>query len=147
EGASVSTYYDPLIAKVIATAESRPLAIARLVAALRDFPILGIRTNVPFLLRVLEHPRFASGDIDTAFLDREGDKLAREPDEPPPPFVDAAVAAAFAGDSASAGARPSMGAADARTGWTGPAQSASDPWQTLRQWRARRTGPLCTPPH
>ena len=48
------SYYDPLLAKVIAVAETRELARARLTAALRDFPILGIRTNLPFLLRILD---------------------------------------------------------------------------------------------
>src|SRR5262249_21911880 len=54
EGDEVSVHYDPLIAKVVATAESRALAVARLSAALRDFPILGIVTNIPFLLRIIE---------------------------------------------------------------------------------------------
>src|SRR5439155_13929952 len=54
EGGEVSIYYDPLIAKVIATAETRDLATARLVAALREFAIEGIRTNIAFLVRVLE---------------------------------------------------------------------------------------------
>src|SRR6185295_16390290 len=83
EGGEVSVYYDPMIAKVIATAETRGLAIARLTAALRAFPVLGVRTNVPFLLRVLDHPRFRSGEIDTGFLDREGMALASAPDEDP----------------------------------------------------------------
>src|SRR5262249_26823368 len=48
EGGEVSVHYDPLIAKIIAPAETRTLAAARLVAALRAFPILGVRTNVPF---------------------------------------------------------------------------------------------------
>ena len=46
EGGEVSIYYDPMIAKVIATAETRDLAIARLAAALRAFPVLGVRTNI-----------------------------------------------------------------------------------------------------
>ncbi len=56
------------------------LAIARLAAALRVFPILGVRTNIPFLVRVLEHPRSATARIDTGFLDREGaSACVREP--------------------------------------------------------------------
>ena len=58
EGDDISVHYDPLIAKVIAQAETRDLAIARLIAALREFPVLGIITNIPFLIRVLEHPSF-----------------------------------------------------------------------------------------
>src|SRR5439155_25656613 len=61
ERGNVSVHYDPLLAKVISTAETRGTAIARLSAALGDFPILGVRTNIPFLLRVLAQPRFASG--------------------------------------------------------------------------------------
>jgi acetyl/propionyl-CoA carboxylase alpha subunit len=72
----VSIHYDPIMAKVIAAAETRALAIAKLSAALRAFPILGVRTNVPFLLRILADRRFQHGDMDTGFLDREGAGLA-----------------------------------------------------------------------
>jgi acetyl-CoA carboxylase biotin carboxylase subunit len=78
EGSEISVYYDPMIAKVIATAESRPLAINRLAAALRAFQIEGVRTNVPFLIRILELPEFRDGKVDTGFLDREGATLASE---------------------------------------------------------------------
>jgi acetyl/propionyl-CoA carboxylase alpha subunit len=77
EGDAVPVHYDPLIAKVVATAESREMARTRLVSALRDYPILGVRTNIGFLLRILEHARFADGTIDTGFLDREGTALAQ----------------------------------------------------------------------
>jgi acetyl-CoA carboxylase biotin carboxylase subunit len=71
EGGEVTVHYDPMIAKVIATAESRDQARRRLLTALGGFPILGVRTNIPFLLNILEHPRFISGDVDTGFLERE----------------------------------------------------------------------------
>jgi 3-methylcrotonyl-CoA carboxylase alpha subunit len=77
EGSEISVYYDPMMAKVIATAESRPLAINRLAAALREFHIEGVRTNVPFLIRILELPAFRDGKIDTGFLDREGGAIAQ----------------------------------------------------------------------
>ena len=76
EGGEVSIYYDPMIAKVIATAETRPLATARLCAALREFQIAGIKTNRGFLLKILESDAFRNGAIDTAFLDRDGAALA-----------------------------------------------------------------------
>jgi acetyl/propionyl-CoA carboxylase alpha subunit len=78
EGGEVSIYYDPMIAKVIATAETRELAIARLIAALREFAIDGIRTNIGFLIQVLETHAFQTGDVDTAFLDREGAAIAEQ---------------------------------------------------------------------
>ena len=119
EGDEISVHYDPLVAKVIAHAETRDLAIARLVAALRAFPILGIVTNIPFLIRVLEHPSFRAGEIHTGFLDQEGAMLAEPADEPMPSFVAAAMAAADNASSASSSAP----AAD----W--------DPWSRLPGWR------------
>jgi acetyl/propionyl-CoA carboxylase alpha subunit len=93
EGGEVSIYYDPMIAKVIATAETRDLALARLTAALRAFPVLGLRTNIPFLLRVLDHPRFRTGAVDTGFLDRDGATLAEATAAEIPGFVRAAALA------------------------------------------------------
>jgi 3-methylcrotonyl-CoA carboxylase alpha subunit len=72
EGDEISVHYDPLLAKVIALAETRELAIARLGAALRAFPILGLHTNIPFLLRVLGHDDFREKAVDTEWLDRLG---------------------------------------------------------------------------
>ena len=119
EGDEISVHYDPLVAKVIAHAETRDLAIARLVAALRAFPVLGIATNIPFLIRVLEHPSFRSGEIHTGFLDREGAMLADPTDEPIPPFVAAAMMAA----DTTSGADHGTAAVD----W--------DPWNRLPGWR------------
>jgi acetyl/propionyl-CoA carboxylase alpha subunit len=76
EGGEVSVYYDPMIAKVIATAETRPLAIARLSAALREFEIAGIKTNRSFLIKILESDAFRDAAIDTAYLDRHGASIA-----------------------------------------------------------------------
>jgi acetyl/propionyl-CoA carboxylase alpha subunit len=109
EGGEVSIHYDPLIAKVIAHAETRALAISRLSSALRSFPILGVRTNVEYLVRILTHPDFRSGAIDTGFLDRHGAALA-EAAEAVPEFVRAA-----------ANSHQSVALADARRNW--------DPWQ------------------
>jgi acetyl-CoA carboxylase biotin carboxylase subunit len=122
EGGDVSIYYDPMIAKVIATGETREQASAHLVAALRDYPILGIRTNIPLLLRILEHPRFRAGDIDTAFLDREGASLADAPEMDMPPWVSAAL------DESPVSSRQSPVASR-------QSPSDFDPWGTLRSWR------------
>jgi acetyl-CoA/propionyl-CoA carboxylase biotin carboxyl carrier protein len=65
-----------MIAKVIASAETRALAIGRLAAALGEFTIEGIRTNIPFLTTLLNLPAFRDGSIDTAYIDREADALA-----------------------------------------------------------------------
>ena len=70
-------HYDPLLAKVIASAETRDAGdrAARRGAA-RVSRSSASATNIPFLLRILEHPRFRAGDVDTGFLDREGATLA-----------------------------------------------------------------------
>jgi acetyl/propionyl-CoA carboxylase alpha subunit len=81
EGGEVSIYYDPMIAKVIAAAETRALATNRMIAALRDFRIAGVRTNLPFVIRILATEAFRDGSIDTAFLDREGAAIAATIDE------------------------------------------------------------------
>ena len=69
EGGEVTPYYDPMLAKVCAFAETRDAATARLARALRELVLLGVTTNVPLLLHVLEHPAFAAGDTTTAFLE------------------------------------------------------------------------------
>jgi acetyl/propionyl-CoA carboxylase alpha subunit len=75
EGSDVSVYYDPMLAKVIVWAETRALAIARAEQALRNFHILGVRTNIAFLLSILRHPRFVRGEVYTGFVDDAGDEI------------------------------------------------------------------------
>lgn len=70
-GSEVSPYYDSLLAKVIASAETRDAAIRRLREALLDFHILGVRTNIEFLLAVLGSSEFQAGTIDTGWVGRE----------------------------------------------------------------------------
>jgi acetyl/propionyl-CoA carboxylase alpha subunit len=79
EGDEIGVHYDPLLAKVIAHAETREGAARRLAAALRAFPVLGIRTNIAFLVRVLEDRHFREAAVHTTFLDAEGAVLAEEP--------------------------------------------------------------------
>jgi propionyl-CoA carboxylase alpha chain len=69
-GDVVSTNYDPMLAKVIAYAQTRDEATARLARALRRSRIHGVTTNRALLVGVLEHSDFAAGRIDTHFLDR-----------------------------------------------------------------------------
>ncbi|HEY0300822.1 MAG TPA: biotin/lipoyl-containing protein, partial [Rhizomicrobium sp.] len=81
EGDSVTPFYDPMIAKVIAHADTREAAAARLAAALSDAFIAGPRTNNAFLIRALRHPDFIAGDVDTGFIARHQADLV------PPPAV------------------------------------------------------------
>jgi acetyl-CoA carboxylase biotin carboxylase subunit len=132
EGGDVSVYYDPMIAKVIASGETREVAIARLASGLRDFPILGIRTNIPFLLRILEHPRFQAGTVDTGFLEGDGAALADAADLEMPAFVRAALAAAAADESRS----PTESRILPESQIPNPeSRETWDPWRRLRDWR------------
>ena len=91
EGSVVSVHYDPLLAKVIVWGETRDMARRRAIAALRTYAILGITTNIPFLLQILQHPDFVSASIDTGFLDREAPALARATEVEMPPAALAAI--------------------------------------------------------
>ncbi len=70
-GGEISRFYDSLVAKVIAHAPTRAEAIDKLRTALKDFHILGVKTNISYLLEVLDHPSFRAGQMDTGFLGRE----------------------------------------------------------------------------
>jgi acetyl/propionyl-CoA carboxylase alpha subunit len=70
-GSEVSRFYDSLIAKVIAPGSTREDAIEALSGALMDFHVLGVSTNIAYVLDVLAHAGFEKGDIDTGFLGRE----------------------------------------------------------------------------
>ena len=67
-GSEVTIYYDPMLAKVIAHAPTRTEAAQRLAKALGAMRVHGVRTNVPLLLRVLQHAEFLAGNLDTHFI-------------------------------------------------------------------------------
>ncbi len=68
DGLTISPFYDPMIAKIIAHGDTREAARHRLVRALRETVALGPTTNRHFLIELLEHPDFATGKATTAFL-------------------------------------------------------------------------------
>lgn len=68
-GVRVSSHYDPLLAKVIASGDTRDDALDRLAAALSEFRIEGLKNNIPFILQVLEHPDFRSGQLSTRMVE------------------------------------------------------------------------------
>jgi acetyl-CoA carboxylase biotin carboxylase subunit len=69
-GFTVPVYYDSMIAKLIAWAENRPDAIARMTRALNEYEVLGIRTTIPFFLWLMKEPEFLTARFDTTYLDR-----------------------------------------------------------------------------
>ena len=71
EGAEISMFYDPMIAKLITTGETREEAIAAQRAALDEYYIRGIAHNIPFLSALMAHPKFQAGDMTTNFIAEE----------------------------------------------------------------------------
>jgi acetyl-CoA carboxylase biotin carboxylase subunit len=123
-GSEVTVHYDPMLAKLIVHASTREEARRRAISALRDYAILGIRTNIPFLLQLLEHPQFVNASIDTRFLDRESANLAAKIPIAVPPAAAAALEAAAQ--------NPELN----RTGpGTGSREPGTDPFDALGGWR------------
>lgn len=75
-GGVVGSSYDPMIAKVIAHGADRAEALERLRTALAESSIFGVVTNRGFLRALLDEPSVRAGDLDTGFIDREGERIA-----------------------------------------------------------------------
>jgi acetyl-CoA carboxylase biotin carboxylase subunit len=71
EDASISVYYDPMIAKLIVHAADRQQGLNRMARALREFLVLGVRTSIPLHRWLLAHPDVRAGTVDTGWLERE----------------------------------------------------------------------------
>ncbi len=94
EGWTVPIDYDPMLAKLIGYGTDRAQATARLVRALNEYFVGGIKTNISLFRRILSDPEFAAGRLDTGYLDR---LLAQPEDAAPADARGAAVAAIAAG--------------------------------------------------
>jgi propionyl-CoA carboxylase alpha chain len=71
EGGEISMYYDPMIAKLCTWAPTRAAAIEEMRLALDTFEVEGIGHNLPFCAAVMDHPKFAAGEMTTAFIAEE----------------------------------------------------------------------------
>jgi len=91
QGAEVSPFYDPMIAKVIASGKDRDEARTRLQQMLEKTAVWPVKTNASFLVKALDHPEFVTGDVDTGLIGRDGEAMA----EPPSPSADALTRAAM----------------------------------------------------
>jgi acetyl-CoA carboxylase biotin carboxylase subunit len=81
EGYTVPVDYDPLISKLVCWGRDRPEAIRRMKRCLREMVVAGIRTTIPFLRQMMDHPDFLAGRLSTHFIDQVFtlDQAAREP--------------------------------------------------------------------
>lgn len=92
EGAEVSPFYDPMIAKVIAWGEDREEARELLSEMLEDSAIWPVKTNSAFLINALDHPDFVAGTVDTGLIGRDGDAMTAEPEPTKQALTNAAMA-------------------------------------------------------
>jgi acetyl/propionyl-CoA carboxylase alpha subunit len=81
QGTTIGVNFDPMLAKLIAYAETRDAAIDRLDRALRDYIVLGLTTNVSWLRRVVSHKAFREGKVSTRFLADHETDLERQTSE------------------------------------------------------------------
>ncbi len=69
QGSVISIHFDPMVAKLITLGKNRDEALDRMIQALKNYKIYGIKTVIPFLIAVINHPDFRNGNFDTGFLE------------------------------------------------------------------------------
>jgi len=79
EGDEITSYYDPMIAKVIVWDESRRRAIEKMKKVLGDSIVFGVHTNIPYLIEILSHPEFVNATMTTRFIDTYFSESLKEP--------------------------------------------------------------------
>jgi 3-methylcrotonyl-CoA carboxylase alpha subunit len=140
QGDAITPNYDPMIAKLIVWGEDRPGAVQRLAAALAQYEVVGVQTNLGLLRAIAAHPAFAAAELDTGFIARHPEVLLPEPTPapgdagaPPPDTPDAAIWAAAA----------LAVLADRRAARAAEAAASADPWSPWNvadAWRMNGDG-------
>ncbi len=118
---NVTPDYDPILSKLVVWAEDRDGAIDRMIHALNEYVILGIKTPITFLKQVMSHPAFRDGSTYTDFITKNMPGWEDLPDEE---YLDTALAAA------ALYAYLSKGAGEKR----GSVKAELSPWQTVGKW-------------
>jgi 3-methylcrotonyl-CoA carboxylase alpha subunit len=128
QGDEISSFYDPMIAKLIVWDESREQALARMLQALADYRVVGVSNNVGFLSRLTACPAFAHADLDTGLIERERAFLFPEKaDSPREAWLVAALAELIRNQQAA------REAAQTRP-------DPTSPWHERDGWRANGDG-------
>lgn len=79
-GDEITSFYDPMIAKVIVWDESRPRAIQKMIRVLKDSVVFGVHTNIPYLIEILSHKEFVVGTMTTRFIETYFSDPLKEPE-------------------------------------------------------------------
>jgi 3-methylcrotonyl-CoA carboxylase alpha subunit len=114
-GGDVTPFYDPMIAKLIAHAPTREIALHRMVNALEHTLVAGVRSNVAFLEALCRAPEFREGKVDTGFIDRNLTALGAVPHDPDRAAAALGVVRLLEGDEAAA--PPAEESAEANSPW------------------------------
>ncbi|KAH7310979.1 3-methylcrotonyl-CoA carboxylase-like protein subunit alpha [Rhexocercosporidium sp. MPI-PUGE-AT-0058] len=91
EGDTVSSAYDGMIAKLIVSGESREVAIRKLYAALQEYEVVGLSTNIEFLKKICKSPAFIRGEVETGYIQKYNDELFAPEVIEPERFAQAAL--------------------------------------------------------
>ncbi|WP_431281437.1 acetyl-CoA carboxylase biotin carboxylase subunit [Humitalea sp. 24SJ18S-53] len=129
EGDAITPHYDPMIAKLIVWGEDRTAAVRRLVAALSDYEVVGVTTNLDLLRAIAAHTAFASAALDTGFIARHG--------------ADLLPATAQVEDAAIWAAAALTAVRDQDTAIQAAARATGDPWSpwaAVDAWRMNGDG-------
>ncbi|WDS36923.1 acetyl/propionyl/methylcrotonyl-CoA carboxylase subunit alpha [Pseudoxanthomonas sp.] len=116
QGDRITPHYDPMIAKLIVWDHSREAAIERMLKALGELQIVGVGHNIAFLSRLIDHPVFRQGHVDTSLIERAGNALTSTPQQPPVEVFEVA-ALALAAHERDANAREPHSPWDSADGW------------------------------
>jgi acetyl/propionyl-CoA carboxylase alpha subunit len=125
KGTKVSPYYDPMLAKVITWGDNRLEAVQRMIRALQDTVILGVTTNIPYLIDILHHPEFTAGRLSTKFLNRN-----LVPWQPSTDVSNSTRLALAAFEAVSFAGRTNKSEPD-----EGKSTRPQDPWGVQESWR------------
>jgi len=128
EGDTVTIFYDPMIAKLIAWDVDRPRALARLREALADSEIVGPKSNIEFLEKLIRHPVVVEGRIDTGYLDAHLDEVLPAPVAPSPMTLALAATACLLHDEAQTRSQALA------------SNDPGSPWAIADGWRLGRAG-------
>ncbi|MCO6418029.1 acetyl/propionyl/methylcrotonyl-CoA carboxylase subunit alpha [Siccirubricoccus sp. KC 17139] len=128
QGDRITPFYDPMIAKLIVWGEDRAAAVRRLSAALAEYEVAGLRTNLALLRNIAAHPAFAAAELDTGFIARHGAGLLATP-APEARLLLAAAALFVLRDQQAAIAAAAASSGDP---WS--------PWATPDAWRLNGEG-------
>ncbi|NCF65516.1 MAG: acetyl-CoA carboxylase biotin carboxylase subunit [Chloroflexi bacterium] len=129
-GMEITPYYDPMLAKVITWGHDRDEAVRKMVRALREMIIMGVTTNIPYLLSILREPHFLAGQTPTDYID---DWMADwQPQETigDEAWLGAAVFELLQGGGKSKGSGTVV---------SGEVEDQPDPWKDLASWRNVQT--------